>query len=161
MKRILALLCALLAAIGIHGCDYFAMQDLKVGISTGYEVRDRMGAPTAEWHNDDGTVTWEFARMPAGKENYMAVIGPDNILRDLRQVITEDNFGRLRNGMTQDEVRRLLGRPASKMPLPVKHQEVWEWGYANPHNADMRFDVFFDQATGTVVGVDRREEHQG
>lgn len=161
MKRIFALLCALLGSLGLYACDYFALRDLKPGVSTGYEVRDKMGQPSFEWRNADGSLTWEFARTPQGKMNYMVTVGPDNILREIRQVLTEENFAKVQNGMTRDEIRHLLGKPASIMPMRLKRQEVWEWPYTNPHNADMRFDVFFDQATGTVVGVDRREEHRG
>lgn len=161
MKRIVALLCALLGMLGLHACDYFALQDLKPGVSTGYEVRDKLGQPSYEWRNDDGSVTWEFARTPQGKVNYMVTVGADNIMREIVQVVTEENFAKVQNGMSRDEIRRLLGKPASVMPMRLKKQEVWEWPYANPHNTDMRFDVFFDQASGSVVGVDRREEHRG
>lgn len=161
MKRIVALLCGLLGMLGLHGCDYLALQDLKPGVSTGYEVRDKLGQPSYEWRNTDGSLTWEFARTPQGKANYMVTVGPDNIMREIVQVVTEENFAKVQNGMSRDDIRRLLGKPASVMPMRLKRQEAWEWPYVNPHNADMRFDVFFDQATGTVVGVDRREEHRG
>ncbi|MCK7501841.1 MAG: hypothetical protein MZW92_76470 [Comamonadaceae bacterium] len=74
------------------------MKDLKPGVSTGFDVRDRMGTPTLEWRNADGSVTWEFARTPEGKVNYMVTIGPDNILREIRQVLTEENFAKVREG---------------------------------------------------------------
>lgn len=158
MKRLLTLLCAAIGALGIHACDYVAMKELKPGASTGYDVRNKLGTPTFEWRNEDGSLTWEFARTPMGKENYMAEIGPDNLLRELRQVITEENFGRVRKGMSRDEIRHLLGKPASITPVPLKRQEAWEWRFANPFNADMRFNVYFDQATGTVVRSETREE---
>jgi hypothetical protein len=161
LKKFLSLLCALVGALGLPGCDYVAMKELKPGTSTGYEVREKLGTPTFEWRNADGSLTWEFARTPMGKENYMAEIGPDNVLRELRQVITEENFGRVRNGLTRDEIRHLLGKPASIMPLPLKRQEAWEWRYANPFNADMRFNIYFDQASGKVVGTERIEQPRG
>jgi hypothetical protein len=158
LKRLLTLLCAAAGALGIHACDYVAMKDLKPGVSTGYDVRDKLGTPTFEWRNEDGSLTWEFARTPMGKENYMAEIGSDNVLRELRQVISEGNFARVRKGMSRDEIRHLLGKPASIAPVPLKRQEAWEWRYANVFNADMRFNVYFDLTTGTVVRSESREE---
>lgn len=127
MKRLLALLCALLTALGIPACDYFALRDLKPGVSTAQEVRQKMGPPGHEWHNEDGSVTWEYSRQPEGIECFMATIGPDQILRSLEQVLTPANFARIRPGMTPPEVLRQLGRPARKEFFERKQEHVWSW----------------------------------
>jgi len=57
MKKLLSLLCALLSLFGLSACDQFVIEDLKPGVSTGFEVRDKLGPPGIEWRNDDGTVT--------------------------------------------------------------------------------------------------------
>lgn len=160
MGRVLSVLCSLLAAAGLYACDAYNLHQLKPGISTAQEVRDRMGPPEMEWTEADGSRTWEYPRTPEGKENYMLVIGPDGILQEIRQVLTEENFARIRMGMTQADIRRLLGKPARVTPFPLKRQEVWEWPYANPHRAEMRFNVHFDLA-GKVVETSRHEEHLG
>ncbi|MBI4755890.1 MAG: outer membrane protein assembly factor BamE [Betaproteobacteria bacterium] len=160
MSRLTAALCAVLSALGLSACDWFAMKELKPGISTGYDVRERMGTPTLEWRNEDGSLTWEFARTPEGKVNYLITVGPDNIMRSIEQVVTEANFARVQAGMSRDQIRRLLGRPAHVQKLGLKQEEVWEWKYDNPHNADMRFYVHFD-IEGRVVTTSRREEPKG
>jgi outer membrane protein assembly factor BamE (lipoprotein component of BamABCDE complex) len=153
------MLCSVLAALGLFACDAIGLRELKPGVSTGYDVRDKMGKPTMQWTNGDGSQTWEYARAPEGKVNYMITIGPDNILREIRQVLTEENFAKVTNGMTRDQIRRLLGKPGWVTQLDLKQQEVWEWRFDNPHQADLRFDVHFD-GSGQVVETSRREEQR-
>lgn len=158
MKLCLRLLVALVALLGLAACDYFAQQELKPGLSTGAEVRERLGAPSEEWANIDGTSTWEHSRQAEGSETYMVVIGPDNILREIRQVLTEENFARVEKGMSQDNIRRLLGRPASKTPFVLKHEVVWEWRYNAGPGTIKRFQVYFGE-DGKVSGSSHSDEH--
>lgn len=127
MKRLLALLCSLLAAVGLPACDYFNTRDLRPGVSTDLEVRDRFGPPQREWRNDDGSVTWEYSRQPEGAECYMITIGPDRVMRALDQVLNEANLARVQAGMSGAEVSRLLGRPASSQFFELRRETVWEW----------------------------------
>ena len=127
MHRLLSLFLGALAAIGLIGCDTVTMQDLKPGVSTGYDVRDKLGKPGIEWRNDDGSVTWEYTRQPEGTECFMATIGPDNILKSLENVLTPQNFARVQAGWTKDQVRRLLGKPRSVQSFAMKKEEVWDW----------------------------------
>jgi len=161
MKKLLRAICGLLTLLGIHGCDYVAMKELKPGVSTGYEVRDLMGQPSFEWRNQDGSVTWEFARTPEGKANYMITVGPDNIMRAIAQVLTDENFAKVGKGMSRDEVRHLLGKPGRITRFERKRQEVWEWKVQNPFpNVDAFINVHFDDA-GRVVETSRHEEQKG
>ena len=89
MRRLLTLLLGALAMLGLSGCDAVNMQDLKPGVSTGYDVRDKLGKPGIEWRNDDGSVTWEYTRQPEGTQCFMATIGPDNILKSLKDALTD------------------------------------------------------------------------
>jgi hypothetical protein len=75
----------------------------------------------------DGTRVWEYPRTPEGIVNYMLVIGPDKVLREVRQVLTEENFAKVRPGMSSDEVRYLLGRPAHELYFSLKQEKVWDW----------------------------------
>lgn len=161
LQSLIRALCALLSALGIYACDYVALKELKPGVSTGFEVRDKMGQPSFEWRNEDGSVTWEFARTPEGKANYMVTVGPDNILREIVQVLTEENFGKVRKGMMRDEIRHLLGKPGRVTRFDLKRQEVWEWKVQNPFpNVDAFINVHFDEA-GRVVETSRHEEQKG
>lgn len=150
-----------MAVLGLHACGVPTEPQFTPGVSTGTEVRDRMGTPTMEWKNNDGSVTWEFARTPEGNRNYMATIGADNVLRDFHQTISEQNFAQVKAGMDKQQVRRLLGKPKSVTTLDLKRQEVWDWPYPTPFpNKDMRFNVHFG-ADGKVQETSRSEDMRG
>ena len=127
MKRLLALLCTLFSALALPGCDYVAQKELKPGLSTAREVRERMGPPNQEWPNEDGSVTWEYSRQPQGVECFMVTLGPDKILRSIEQVLTEANFARIEAGMTKPEVQRRLGKPGKTESFQLKQEQVWSW----------------------------------
>lgn len=156
MKRLLSMLCALLTAIGVPACDYVNVRELQPGVSTAMEVRDRFGPPQREWHNDDGSVTWEYSRQPEGAECYMITIGTDNILRALDQVITEQTLARIERGMNGTEVSRLLGKPASSQFFELKQETVWDWliERGTTFSDPIYFTVSFN-TEGRVVGTGR------
>lgn len=161
MKRFLVWLCGLLSAIGITACDYLNVRELQPGVSTAAEVRERFGPPHMEWRNDDGSVTWEFSRQPQGVECFMITIGPDRILRRIDQVLNEERFAKVENGMNGDQVRRLFGKPAASRFFQLKKETVWEWRIS--HGVDgsgdpVFFTVSFDNE-GRVTGSGRHTQY--
>ncbi len=162
MKRLFSLLCGLASLLGLTGCDYFNLQALKPGVSTAFEVRERLGRPDMEWRNADGSVVWEFSRQPEGTNCYMLTIGPDNMLRSVEQVLTEHNFSRIKPGMNGEEVRRILGRPAGKQYFRLSRENVWQWHISAdpPVTGRLYFTVHFDEA-GRVLRSGRNVEYQG
>ena len=131
MKRFLAWICGLLSAIGITACDYINVKELQPGVSTSAEVRERFGPPHMEWRNEDGSLTWEFSRQPQGVECFMITIGADQILRRIDQVLNEETFAKVQNGMNGDQVRRLLGTHRSEQRFRNSGEEVWDWNIRN------------------------------
>ena len=162
MTRLLVFLCIFFAAALLPGCDYFALQELQPGVSTALDVRDRFGPPGMVWRNDDGSVTWEYSRQPEGTKCYMITIGPDDVLRKIDQVLDEEGFARVRRGMTGDEVRRVLGKPASSKYLQLSRETVWDWRIEAPASASERlfFTVHFN-ADGRVSRTGRNAEYRG
>lgn len=162
MKRLLLLLCSVLAAIGLPACDYFNLQELKPGVSTAMDVRDRFGPPGMEWKNDDGSVTWEYSRQPEGTKCYMITIGPDNVLRSVDQVLNETGFARIQRGMTGDEVRRVLGKPASRQYFELSKETVWNWRIEPPPpSSDATFFTVHFNSDGRVAKTSRNTEYRG
>lgn len=133
-----------LVAAALSACDADKLNKLRPGRSSADEVRQIMGQPTLEWREDDGTRTWEYPRTPEGMVNYMLVIGPDNVLREVRQVLTEENFAKVRPGMTTDEVRYLLGQPAHQARFSLKQETVWDWKTKVDSGMEWYFNVHFD-----------------
>ncbi|KAB2965176.1 outer membrane protein assembly factor BamE [Zoogloea sp.] len=160
MRRLLYLFLGALAALGLAGCDAVTMKDLKPGVSTGFDVRDRLGKPGIEWRNDDGSVTWEYTRQPEGTECFMATIGPDNILRSLENVLTPANLARVEPGWTKDQVRRLLGKPRSVQHFTLKKEEVWDWRMPPEFSAEVFFNIHFSE-DGRVTGTSRTVQTRG
>ncbi len=160
MRSLVTLLCSAVAALGLGACDAVTLKDLKPGVSTGYDVRDRLGKPGIEWRNADGSVTWEYSRQPEGTECFMATIGPDNVLRSLENVLTPQNFARVQAGWDKDQVRRLLGKPRSVQAFALKQEEVWDWRLPPEVSADVFFNVHFDR-DGHVTGTSRSVQPRG
>jgi hypothetical protein len=161
MNPLSRMLAALAAAIGFYGCDGIHLRRLKPGSATAREVRERLGTPTAEWPNEDGGVTWEYARQPEGVRCWMLTLDARGVLQRIEQTLTEENFARIEPGWSAERVRRLLGRPASEVEFPLKPEVVWDWriDQALPGNRAW-FHVHFS-LDGFVTGTSRREETPG
>lgn len=145
LNKLFAGLLSGLMALFLPACDGINLEKLKPGISTLQDVRDIMGPPTMEWADPDGTLTWEYPRTPEGIVNYMIVFGPDQRLREVRQVLSEENFARVREGMSREEVRRLLGKPAHVFHFPLKKEHVWDWKSKVEPGMVWFFNVHFDE----------------
>jgi len=150
--RSLALACAALAAFTLSGCDgrrFDAMLDsirqgfkaffdsvkpdalllkgLTPGVSTLEQVREQMGKPETERVFDDGSRRLEYPRGPQGLKTWMVDIGPNGRLVAITQALTAENFAKIRIGMSEDEVRRLLGKPGQVAGYRLKKETVWSW----------------------------------
>ena len=108
--RTLGLAAALAAALALAGCDPQAIKELEEGVSTEADVVQRFGQPERVWPETGGAKTYEYNRQPEGLRNYMITIGADGKMSALRQVLTPENFARVRPGMGVEDVRRMLGK---------------------------------------------------
>ncbi|MNV73724.1 hypothetical protein D3C71_1668930 [compost metagenome] len=117
-------------------------------------MRDRFGEPENIWPEAGGARTFEYNRQPAGQKNYMITIGVDGKMTALRQVVAPLTFDQVRAGLTQQEVRRMLGKPAKRMTYERKQETDWDWRYVEPPTTEMLFTVTFD-AQGRVLRTGR------
>jgi outer membrane protein assembly factor BamE (lipoprotein component of BamABCDE complex) len=135
---------ALLAAMmALAGCDRQNIAELEEGVSTEADVRARFGQPENVWDAPDGRV-FEYNRQPQGQKNYMITIGADGRMTALRQVLTPENFARVRPGMAMEDLRKLLGKPARRTPYALKRETEWEWRWVQPPNSPMVFTAVLD-----------------
>lgn len=157
------MLVALAAAAWLAGCDERRAEKLEEGLSTEADVRRVFGTPTGEWDEAGGARVLEYARQPEGQTNYLITIGPDGRMSALRQVLKEADFAKVQPGMSRDQVRRLLGRPAERQSFELRREEVWDWRYAGGGEKRV-FRVTFDDTSGQVLRsasiVDPRELYQ-
>ena len=161
MNPVSRILAVLASAIGFYGCDATHLAELKPGTSTAQEVRERLGPPAAEWPNTDGSVTWEYPRGPEGTRCWMLTLNQRGVLQKIEQALTEENFARIEKGWSAEQVRRLLGKPASEVTFPLKSEVVWDWRI-DPATTGNRayFHVHFS-LDGFVTRTSRREEAPG
>ena len=153
---------AAIATALLPACDMVNLPEIKPGITTASEVESRMGKPGFEFQNDDGSVTWEYSRQPAGTTCYMITISSNQIVEKMDQVLTEANYGKVRDGMSRDEIRRLFGKPASKVVFDNLGEEIWEWRIeGTPPMDETYFMVHFDLNSGGVKKTSKRVVQRG
>jgi hypothetical protein len=146
-----------LATALLPACDVINLPEIKPGITTASEVQSRMGSPGFEFQNEDGSVTWEYTRQPAGVTCYMITIGSNRIVEKMEQVLNAANYGRVQPGMSEEEIRRLFGAPASKMVFKNLGETIWEWHIeGTPPMDETYFMVHFDLTTGVVKKTSQR-----
>lgn len=124
--RVSAIL-VLLSCIGlIGGCAN--PRSLVPGQSTEADVRARAGTPTDTRVDRNGDKLWEYATGPEGLETYLVRIGADGKVKEVTQVLTEDQLDKVVPGrMTKADVRSLLGRPSDE--TNYRTGLTWSWRF--------------------------------
>ena len=148
MKPIIALIIALLIA----GCASHDGRGLKPGVSCLDDVIQLMGEPARRWQEPDGSQLLAYPRGPAGFNTFMVTIGPDGRMISLNGVLNMKTFALIREGMTQEQVLRILGPSVAAWTIYFERRDelVWEWRYCDPWNEPARFNVLFDNTTKKV-----------
>ena len=101
---------------------------LVVGQSTEADARARLGSPTDTRVDRNGDRLWEYATGPEGVETYVVHFGADGKVREVTQLLTDDQLAKVVPGRTtRSEVKELLGRPADEAIYPVGL--TWWWRY--------------------------------
>ena len=154
MPKPLLLAAVLLAA----GCASYDGHSLRPGVSTEAEVRGVMGPPAAEFANPDGSRSLAYPRGPLGTPTYMADVGPDGRVRGVRAALTDDTFHQIGQGMTRDEVLRLIGPPGDVMSFARLQQVSWEYRFVDTWGYRAIFSVNFDENWLVVSKFSRRLE---
>lgn len=153
---------AAIASTLLPACDNVVLQKIKPGITTAAEVRARLGDPGNQFNNPDGSLTWEYTRQPQGVDCYMITLGRDQIVLSMDQVLNDENFASIREGMSPLEVLRRLGTPASKVVYNNLQEEVWEWRIrGTPATEETYFNAHFDTHSGLVKKAGKRVAQRG
>lgn len=169
-QRLQALACGLAGAVvlaltlvlALAGCDRTSV--LEESVSTEVQVRKEFGEPRTVTVEADGSRTFDYPRQPEGWTNYVIKIGADGKVTSIRQLLTPDNFAKVIPGLTQLEVRNILGRPAKMVPYALKKEEVWDWRFKQNAQDSKLFSVTFDasgKVLSTAIGDDPRDSLMG
>jgi outer membrane protein assembly factor BamE (lipoprotein component of BamABCDE complex) len=127
--------------------DALLLKGLTPGVTTEEQIRSQMGKPETERTFTDGSKRLEYPRGPQGLNTYMVDIDRDGKLQAITQVLTAANFAKIQPGMSEDEVRRLLGKPVQVAVFPLKPETVWSWkwregGVTEEGIFNVHFDTF-------------------
>jgi len=148
----------LLSIAALAGCA--GPRAMVPGQSTVVEMRARVGTPTDIRFDRNGDELWEYATGPMGYETHLVRIGTDGKVKEVTQILTEDQMLKLVPGtMTKADARNLLGRPSDQ--TFTASGTVWSWrfmkfgvqpGYLtvrfNPDNTVMDRIVILDPSGG-------------
>jgi len=94
-------------------------------------ARSGIQSPTGQYSLPNGGTRLEFARGAFGKETWMLDYDAKGTLVSSQQVLTEANFANITPGMTADEVRMRLGRPAHVFGAGWQdHLQIWNYRFA-------------------------------
>jgi hypothetical protein len=139
----------------LAGCAGYAPPRDAVGqpIAT---VQQRLGLPTSTYAMPNGATRVEFARGPMGRHTWMLDVDAGGRVLRSEQVLTPERFAQVRDGMSADEVRRLIGRPGETRSGGYQGGEVWNWRYATNECLWFELSIIEGRAKGPAYAIDPR-----
>lgn len=137
------------------GCAGYAPPRDAAG-QTITSVTARLGPPTGRYELPGGSSRWEFARGPMGRHTWMLDVDAQGRVLSSEQVLTAERFAQVRDGMTADEVRRLIGRPGETRPGGFQGGEVWNWRYETNDCLWFELSIIDGRAKGPAQAIDPR-----
>jgi hypothetical protein len=144
-----SILCAAAAALALAGCTTLLRQPPPVGTPLA-GVTAQLGQPHAVYPDPAGGQVLEYGGQPMGQFQYMARIGPDGRLVAYEQVLTSENFAKVKvDHWTKDDILRNFGRPAEVSRVYAHDYEVWSYRYKEAGVWNSMMNVHFD-AQGVV-----------
>ena len=158
MKTAIALIFSLLLA----GCASYSGYSLKPGTSNIDETIKLMGEPAMRWQESDGTSYLVYPRGPAGVVTYRFRFDAKAVLASRENVLDWQHFARIRPGMSQEEVLRIIGPPFPGWTqyFAARDELVWEWRWCDDYSEPARFNVLFDGTSGKVRSTQSMSERQ-
>lgn len=115
-------------AAAVAACASFSGANLVPGKSTPAEVEATMGQPAARIKLPGGDTLWQYPRGSAARQTFTVRIGADGVVREVSQIRTIQNVGKIEIGKsTADDVRTILGPPDRITPMRNIQRDVWEY----------------------------------
>ncbi len=153
------------ALFGLTACDNEKIVELTPGEATEADVRQKFGQPDDVWEDESGLRVLEFTRQPEGKRNWQARIDASGKLIGFKQLLTNENLAKVQAGMSELEVRRLIGKPGKVMTYELQKQMTWEYRYMPSSSETGVFTITFNsgdrKVLNTAKGPDPRDMNVG
>ena len=135
----------LLFLLCLAGCA--SLESIEPGTPAS-EVESRYGKPVAQGRLASDETYRDFSKEPYGY--YRLTFGPDERLRELKNLHTQENFAAIRPGMTQADVVQVVGVPTEYlMQRYPGGRSSWTYRYRDVGIAKL-LHVEFDPA-GSVL----------
>ena len=139
-------------------CATYDGYSLRSGTSTESEVRGVMGVPALEFIGDDGSKRLVYPRGPLGTQTFMASVGRDGVLREVRPVLNDGTFNAIRPGLTEQDILQMIGPPSETMHFTRSDTTAWDYRYVDTWGYLAIFSVTFDNQGLVVSKISRRIE---
>lgn len=125
--------------------------------TTEAEVLAAYGEPARRWPNDDGSTTLEYSTQPNGHVTMMITVDQGGIVLHQQDALAPENLARVKRGMTQEEVSRLLGQHRSEQTFSSSGEQVWDWNVQNDYYSTAALATLFNVhfIEGKVVRTSR------
>ncbi len=147
---------SLLAAVVLAACASYSGYGLQPGASES-DVRAAMGAPRVQFEGRDGTRELIYPHGPLGTQTHVAHLGKDGRLQGIEQVLDDDHFRAIHEGMTQDDVMRMIGPPGQTMRFSSGNY-AWTYRFIDTWGYTSEFSVTFDPGGIVVSKISERLE---
>jgi hypothetical protein len=97
--------------VSLAGCASYGQQAISPGMSEN-DVATRFGKPVDAGRLPSGEEYRDYTTQPFGYTNLRVIFTPEGRVRDVRNLLTEENVKNVQTGMTPDEVVGVVGRSA-------------------------------------------------
>lgn len=139
ITRFNSVILGLLVTLFVTGCSSYAPTTDFTGLSS-EAVIQRLGPPSDKY-SVDGGFRLVFIRGPFGKHSYFLSFSANDTLVSFEQVLTESRFSQIKPGMTEQEVRNIIG--PSKIILGSTKGSWYVWSYRYENSLCRWFQVEF------------------
>ena len=140
---------AAILALVLGGCASYSGYGLRPGASTQAQVLETMGRPALQLPEPGGGRELIYPRGPLGTQTFIAHVGPDGVLRGIDQVLDDDHFRAIHEGMTREQVLHVIGPPGETMRFRGGNY-AWTYRFLDTWGYTSDFSVTFN-AQGIVV----------
>ncbi len=163
-KFIYVLFCIMFLNI-FAACDFIASHHpggIKPGMSSDL-VQQNLGSPDDIFpdellskNGENFAEIWVYSQQPMGKTCYM-IHFENGVVRYVEQVLDNFHFKKILPGLSQEDVVKILGKPASQTTFENLNEKVLEWHISGDTPFDeYYFDVHFDLNTQLVKKTSQR-----
>ena len=145
--RRVAALCNGVAAALLAGCaTAYAPTSIQPGDARATVIA-RMGEPVATYATDGGGQRLEYSHMPSGLLTWMVDLDATGRVLRWQQVLDEPHFNAVGPGLTEAEVRQLIGPPSEHGHYwrPVE-ADTWRYRFQTVQRCIV-FELSFDVKT--------------